>query len=429
MLEFLFKGIQMTFSRIKSVGWQVNEKVTSAQLNQLDLDHSRSVDKTGDNVSTGGGVTGEIDWLTGSVLKLIDGYMSLTSSSSLNFDNSSQIVSNVPFTATLTNPTIFQNAQVSDVAAGNLNVHAADAYPSASFYRAGGNLILSSGNAVAGGVNGSVYLQVGHDGAAQQVFAANSSETVISGGGIYSIVCTNSLLQLASPIQFNAGFVPSIGQAQVSSGNGSNLPISAQGTTATSGIGGDLILNGGEAINGYPGNVKIDVDTHSDAFGSIQFQQDGTTHTYASKYTTQWYPVGSTGQSLLISPWIGTVNTQNAAYQVEKFLLHSTAGGSNTIFTSVTIPNNCTAKFTFDWCVKSTAGSTSNGGNFTTFFASANGSGSVSYEAGFYNINTAAWDANSYFTVSVSTNTINFLIIPPAGSALDWCIVMTTLLN
>ena len=44
----------MTFSRIKTHGWQVNEKVTSPQLNQLDLDHSNAVDKTGDNAGTGG---------------------------------------------------------------------------------------------------------------------------------------------------------------------------------------------------------------------------------------------------------------------------------------------------------------------------------------------------------------------------------------
>lgn len=55
----------MTFSRIKNTGWVVNEKVTSPQLNQLDLDHFNSLDKTGDNLTNAGGITGRVDVVTG----------------------------------------------------------------------------------------------------------------------------------------------------------------------------------------------------------------------------------------------------------------------------------------------------------------------------------------------------------------------------
>lgn len=43
----------MAFSRVKPAGWAVNEKLTSAQMNALDIDHASAVDKSaaGDTVS------------------------------------------------------------------------------------------------------------------------------------------------------------------------------------------------------------------------------------------------------------------------------------------------------------------------------------------------------------------------------------------
>jgi hypothetical protein len=58
----------MTFSRVKGQGWATNEKVKSPQLNQLDLDHSRALDKTGDTVAGGGGILGAIDLASGASL-------------------------------------------------------------------------------------------------------------------------------------------------------------------------------------------------------------------------------------------------------------------------------------------------------------------------------------------------------------------------
>ena len=37
------------FTRVKPLGWAVNEKLTSAQQNQLDIDHANAVDKNGDD--------------------------------------------------------------------------------------------------------------------------------------------------------------------------------------------------------------------------------------------------------------------------------------------------------------------------------------------------------------------------------------------
>lgn len=41
----------MSFSRVKPDNWAVNEKLTSAQQNQLDIDHAKAVDKTGDTIT------------------------------------------------------------------------------------------------------------------------------------------------------------------------------------------------------------------------------------------------------------------------------------------------------------------------------------------------------------------------------------------
>lgn len=41
----------MSFTRVKPGGWAVNEKLRSAEQNQLDIDHENSVDKTGDTIT------------------------------------------------------------------------------------------------------------------------------------------------------------------------------------------------------------------------------------------------------------------------------------------------------------------------------------------------------------------------------------------
>lgn len=57
----------MTFPRIKAAGWTINEKLSSAQMTQLDIDHANSLDKTGDTT------TGVIHVGSGSRLYLDNG--------------------------------------------------------------------------------------------------------------------------------------------------------------------------------------------------------------------------------------------------------------------------------------------------------------------------------------------------------------------
>ena len=59
----------MSFSRVKPGGWAANEKLSSAQQNQLDIDHANAVDKTGDSI------TGEVGFLGGSSAVMASGSM------------------------------------------------------------------------------------------------------------------------------------------------------------------------------------------------------------------------------------------------------------------------------------------------------------------------------------------------------------------
>lgn len=57
----------MAFTRVKPDGWAVNEELTSAQANALDIDHADAVDKTGDVI------TGNVHIGTGAFLTVDDG--------------------------------------------------------------------------------------------------------------------------------------------------------------------------------------------------------------------------------------------------------------------------------------------------------------------------------------------------------------------
>ena len=64
----------MTFQRILQNGWTDNEDVLPASLNQLDIDHAKSLDKTGDTVAMGGGITGAVE-ITSTGALIVDGYI------------------------------------------------------------------------------------------------------------------------------------------------------------------------------------------------------------------------------------------------------------------------------------------------------------------------------------------------------------------
>lgn len=64
----------MSFSRVNAPGWAVNDKLTSSQMNALDIDHANAVDKTtaGDTVSGTLAIaaTGKVSTSSGGILEL-----------------------------------------------------------------------------------------------------------------------------------------------------------------------------------------------------------------------------------------------------------------------------------------------------------------------------------------------------------------------
>lgn len=80
----------MTISRVNPSGWAVNEELSSAQLNQLDVDHAKAVDKTGDSFTgelTTSGASAKITFATGSFLTVQAG-ATFTCSGIANFTGS-----------------------------------------------------------------------------------------------------------------------------------------------------------------------------------------------------------------------------------------------------------------------------------------------------------------------------------------------------
>lgn len=63
----------MTFQRVKSSDWTVNSLLTSTQISNMDKQLVKAIDKTGETLSGGGGVSGTIEWLSGSALTLRSG--------------------------------------------------------------------------------------------------------------------------------------------------------------------------------------------------------------------------------------------------------------------------------------------------------------------------------------------------------------------
>lgn len=82
----------MSFQKIKTNGWVTNEKLLHTQLNQLDTDHAKAIDKTGETVALGGGVTGEIEFLSGSSIVVDTGAsVTLKPSSSMTLNSAASI--------------------------------------------------------------------------------------------------------------------------------------------------------------------------------------------------------------------------------------------------------------------------------------------------------------------------------------------------
>ena len=204
----------MTFSRIKVVGWQVNEKVTSPQLNQLDLDHFNSLDKTGDNSTNGGGITGRIDIQSGAQLRTNSG-------GAINIETGGGVFW---FGASVG---VFNNTS-------NLGFNDT----SGLTFNGTGNLIMGSGSSflAAGTTNITSGGTLGLNSGATMHVKSGATETVDNGGTLALAIGGAMTAASGSNTSFNAGsFVTATNQTTTFTGASQLVLISSGCTMITTG--------------------------------------------------------------------------------------------------------------------------------------------------------------------------------------------------
>jgi hypothetical protein len=218
----------MTFSKVKPTGWQVNEKLTSAQMNSLDTDHSKAIDKTGDNVGSGGGVTGQIDFKSGSTINALSG-------STFNLQNGS------------------------------------DGYI-ATFVQVNGNGTFAGGGFELS--NGAV-LQIDATGGAAMYCEMDWKLGAVCNFDSGSILEMDSGSHVVGPFDWTASAAaPVFSQDSVGSGTGKDFTISAQATS--SGVGGNVVLNSGNGTSSFNySGVKLQ-KVGSTGAGLVVYQQTGS---------------------------------------------------------------------------------------------------------------------------------------------------------
>jgi hypothetical protein len=78
----------MTFARIQPVGWSLNQRLESSEMNQLDIDHANSLDKTGDIVESAA-----INFESGGVLQFNPGsVLAINAGSAVNVNSDINIL-------------------------------------------------------------------------------------------------------------------------------------------------------------------------------------------------------------------------------------------------------------------------------------------------------------------------------------------------
>ena len=222
----------MTFSRIKAVGWQVNEKVTSPQLNQLDLDHSKSLDKTGDNATNGGGITGRVDVLSGGVFNLNSGALQEIKS------GSEVLVSGGVINYT-SGTLVFNNSSAvdfNDTSGFTFNGSGDAIFSSASSLLHAGTLNITSGGTL--GLNSGATMHV----------KSGATETVDSGGHLAIAAGGEIAVASGGNINVNAGGYLTATSATTTF-NGNLVILEGAVTVTTSGTGNFITVGSGNSFN------------------------------------------------------------------------------------------------------------------------------------------------------------------------------------
>lgn len=193
----------MSFSRVKPDNWAVNEKLTSAQQNQLDIDHAKAVDKTGDtitgNVHIGSGAFLTVD--SGGQVKVVSGGQirvesggayNAQSGSNTNFLSGSAATFNAGATLAMSGTMAFFS--------GDLSFDASSSFAAACVSQFAGNVEFN-GSGVLGSML--VKVQTGAD-----VRVKTGSRIYIENGGT-AYFDTSATVEMLADIAFGTGHTSS----------------------------------------------------------------------------------------------------------------------------------------------------------------------------------------------------------------------------
>ena len=233
----------MTFSRIKAVGWAVNEKVTSAQLNQLDLDHSKSVDKTGDNLTNSGGISGRVDVISGGTLEVQSG-------GEIIVHSSGEILVSSGGTVNLTAATMTFNSTAeltfNDTSGLEINGSGSFIIGASGSELCAGTLNITSGGTL--GINSGATMHV-----------KNGATATVDGGGALALANgSNVNAAVGSNVNFASGSYLNMSGATLTMDNTSIGSIQGGSILATSGDGYITVQSGGTLTAAFGSNVKFD---------------------------------------------------------------------------------------------------------------------------------------------------------------------------
>ena len=313
----------MTFSKPSSILFAYKGIIPSAVMNAINNDFPNALDKTGDGIATSGGVTGEIDWKSGSVLQMLSG-STLALNSAILLNTGSYFHGNFLWNSTTNSPTISQSTQILDAATNSLIITAQNAYASASINTTGGGVLLQSGNGTSGGEPGELSLQLGNGLGAANVLVANTTLTDLYVDGVVALAISSSTINLKLPLLFNQ--TSSIGMSS-SGGTGHILAISSGSTTLSGAQGGALTITTGSGPSG----------------GGTLTLQTGSTGVARSAIIAKDASVALMTDNLGFCPlqvynYGGSQNTQVGQTQVFSYFIHTQAHGSNVVINNFLIP-------------------------------------------------------------------------------------------
>lgn len=377
--------------------------IPSQVMNNINNDLANVLDKTGETAAEGGGVSGEIEFLSGSSLVLDSG-------STLVLNSGFLVNGNIEFISSDMSPKLFQQTPSTDISPGNITIQAANAYSSALVNTSGGSLTIETGNGVGSGTLGQLSLYVGNGADGYAVLVAAQQLTELFGGQSTPnmVLANGTIIPEVSIVFGSAVSSPTISQSNTS-GLATSLTVRAQQTTDSGQTGGSLILSSGIGP-GSNGNVNI--------------QSGGTNNIVVEPTTILIFPVSST-VSLQINPWVGSVNTQWGINTLSPFLCNTSASGSNATFGTIAIPNSTTMTVKINWVRRNSTGGGTGWGNEAILIANTNSSGSVTVNTLTTLVSSGgAFDAGSVISVATGTRSI-ILSAVAQTAAMDWQFIVS----